>query len=292
MITTPLRQRFAQPVLRPLWLALALFGLTLVSSISHAASPKPPIRLATTTSTEQSGLLGWLLPKFTQETGYPVLVMAAGTGQSLKMGENGDADLVMTHAPTAEKKFVDAGFGIEPAALMHNDFVIVGPRQDPAGIGQLKDAAKGLQAIKEQGQTFISRGDESGTHLKEQTLWQAANVTPEFAGYKSIGQGMGPTLTMASELGGYTLTDRGTWLAYQSKLNLAVLLEGDKRLFNPYQVILVNPKRYPDLNSDGARALKNWLVSAHGQQLIGAFKVAGQALFVADAKPLPTAKSQ
>ncbi|WP_421216453.1 substrate-binding domain-containing protein [Aeromonas enteropelogenes] len=262
---------------------LSLCAALLLTTAAQAESPKPPVRLATTTSTEQSGLLGWLLPKFTAETGYPVQVMAAGTGQSLKMGENGDADLVMTHAPSAEKAFVDAGFGINPTPLMYNDFVIVGPVKDPAGLGQIKDAAKGLQAIKEKGQTFISRGDESGTHIKEKILWQAADVKPEFAGYKSIGQGMGPTLTMASELGAYTLTDRGTWLAYQSKLDLAVLLEGDKRLFNPYQVILVNPTRYPDLNTDGARALQNWLVSDHGQKLIGDFKVAGQALFVADA---------
>lgn len=262
---------------------LSLCAALLLTTAAQAESPKPPVRLATTTSTEQSGLLGWLLPKFTAETGYPVQVMAAGTGQSLKMGENGDADLVMTHAPSAEKAFVDADFGINPTPLMYNDFVIVGPVKDPAGLGQIKDAAKGLQAIKEKGQTFISRGDESGTHIKEKTLWQAADVKPEFAGYKSIGQGMGPTLTMASELGAYTLTDRGTWLAYQSKLDLAVLLEGDKRLFNPYQVILVNPARYPDLNTDGARALQNWLVSDHGQKLIGDFKVAGQALFVADA---------
>lgn len=260
-----------------------LMASLLMAGAAHADAAKAPVRLATTTSTEQSGLLGWLLPQFTQETGYPVQVMAAGTGQSLKMGENGDADLVMTHAPSAEQKFVDAGFGVEPMPLMYNDFVIVGPAKDPAGLAKLHDAALGLQAIKEKGQSFISRGDESGTHIKEQTLWQAADVKPEFAGYKSIGQGMGPTLTMASELGGYTLTDRGTWLAYQSKLDLAVLLEGDKRLFNPYQVILVNPKRYPDLNSEGARTLQHWLVSEHGQTLIGKFKVAGQALFVADA---------
>ncbi|MGX5833706.1 substrate-binding domain-containing protein [Aeromonas piscicola] len=278
MITGTVRQRLALALSTAL-----LLSLSLLSTASHAESAKAPIRLATTTSTEQSGLLGWLLPQFTKETGYPVQVMAAGTGQSLKMGENGDADLVMTHAPSAEKKFVDAGFGIEPVHLMYNDFVIVGPSQDPAGLGKLHDAAKALQAIKDKKQTFISRGDESGTHIKEKTLWQAADVKPEFAGYKSIGQGMGPTLTMASELGAYTLTDRGTWLAYQSKLDLAVLLGGDKRLFNPYQVILVNPKRYPDLNTEGARTLKNWLVSEHGQTLIGDFKVAGQALFVADA---------
>lgn len=278
MITGTVRKRLALALSTAL-----LLSLSLLSTASHAESAKAPIRLATTTSTEQSGLLGWLLPQFTRETGYPVQVMAAGTGQSLKMGENGDADLVMTHAPSAEKAFVDAGFGIDPVHLMYNDFVIVGPSQDPAGLGKLHDAAKALQAIKDKKQTFISRGDESGTHIKEKTLWQAADVKPEFAGYKSIGQGMGPTLTMASELGAYTLTDRGTWLAYQSKLDLAVLLEGDKRLFNPYQVILVNPKRYPDLNTEGARTLKNWLVSEHGQTLIGDFKVAGQALFVADA---------
>ncbi|MGL6052003.1 MAG: substrate-binding domain-containing protein, partial [Aeromonas salmonicida] len=165
MITGTVRKRLALALSTAL-----LLSLPLLSTASHAESAKAPIRLATTTSTEQSGLLGWLLPQFTKETGYPVQVMAAGTGQSLKMGENGDADLVMTHAPSAEKAFVDAGFGIDPVHLMYNDFVIVGPSQDPAGLGKLHDAAKALQAIKDKGQTFISRGDESGTHIKEKTL--------------------------------------------------------------------------------------------------------------------------
>lgn len=262
--------------------ALLLGGL-LLSQQALAEPANPLIRLATTTSTEQSGLLGWLLPQFTKETGYRVQVLAAGTGQSLKMGENGDVDLVMTHAPSSEQKFVEAGFGIEPRHLMYNDFVLVGPVGDPAGIKPLNDAAKALKALADKDAVFISRGDESGTHVKEKALWQAAGITPAFKGYKSIGQGMGPTLTMTSELGGYTLTDRGTWLAYEGKLKLALLLEGDKRLFNPYRVILVNPKRWPKLNTAGARVLSDWLVSEHGQQLINSFTVNGKPLFVADA---------
>lgn len=261
-----------------LWCLLSLFTFTV-----YANGPKTAIRLATTTSTEQSGLLNWLLPQFTQESGYPVLVMASGTGQSLKMGENGDADILMTHAPEAEQRFIDAGFGIEAAHLMYNDFVIVGPASDPAHVNKQGDAVNGFQAIARSDTLFISRGDESGTHIKERFLWKSAQLSPDFSGYRAIGQGMGPTLMMASELGAYTLSDRGTWLAYQGKLDLVILLEGDTRLFNPYSVIIVNPARYPDLNIEGARALKSWLVSAHGQQLIRDFNVAGQSLFIADA---------
>ncbi|ALP40082.1 tungsten ABC transporter substrate-binding protein [Aeromonas schubertii] len=264
-------------------LAALLLGTLLLGQLAQAEPVKPLIRLATTTSTEQSGLLGWLLPQFTKETGYQVQVLAAGTGQSLKMGENGDVDLVMTHAPSAEKKFVDGGFGIEPRHLMYNDFVLVGPKSDPAGIKGKQDAAQALKTLAGQDATFVSRGDESGTHIKEKSLWQAAGITPAFKGYKSIGQGMGPTLNMTSELGGYTLTDRGTWLAYEGKLKLTLLLEGDPRLFNPYQVILVNPERWPKLNTQGARVLSDWLVSRHGQALINRFSVNGKQLFVADA---------
>ncbi|AMG29686.1 tungsten ABC transporter substrate-binding protein [Grimontia hollisae] len=241
------------------------------------------IRLATTTSTYHSGLLDYLLPEFKKETGYDVQILAAGTGKALKMGENGDVDLVMTHAPNAEARFVENGFGVLPRRLMYNDFVLVGPASDPAKVKGTADVTEALKKIASANANFISRGDDSGTNKKELLLWEAAGQRPEFNAYKAIGQGMGPTLTMANEMQGYTLTDRGTWLAYQSKLDLNVLVEGDKRLFNPYQVIIVNPSRYPDMNYKGAKEFSDWLVNPKAQSLINAFKVNGEQLFVADA---------
>ncbi|WP_232313255.1 substrate-binding domain-containing protein [Enterovibrio coralii] len=260
----------------PFLLAIALT----FSAVSNAADV---VRLATTTSTYHSGLLSFLLPEFKKDTGYDVQVMAAGTGKALRMGENGDVDLVMTHAPNAEATFVQKGFGVMPRALMYNDFVLVGPTSDPAKVKGSKDIAEALKKVALADSEFVSRGDDSGTHKKELLLWKASGVEPTFSHYKAVGQGMGPTLTMANELLGYTLTDRGTWLAYQSKLDLDVLVEGDKRLFNPYQVILINPARYPDLNFKGAKALSDWLVADRAQALIDNFKVNGQQLFVADA---------
>lgn len=250
---------------------------------SFSANAADIVRLATTTSTYHSGLLDYLVPEFKKDTGNDVQILAAGTGKALKMGENGDVDVVMTHAPNAEAAFVEAGFGVLPRALMYNDFVLVGPIADPAQVKGGKDVAVALAAIAASNADFVSRGDDSGTHKKELLLWKAANTAPEFAAYKAVGQGMGPTLTMANELQGYTLTDRGTWLAYASKLDLAVLVEGDKRLFNPYQVILVNPSRYPDMNYEGAKAFSDWLVSPKAQAMINDFTVNGQQLFVADA---------
>lgn len=242
------------------------------------------IRLATTTSTYHSGLLDYLLPDFKKETGFDVQVLAAGTGKALKMGEQGDVDLVMTHAPKAEAAFVSQGFGILPRAFMYNDYVLVGSLTDPAHIKGQKDVLKALKMIANKNENFISRGDDSGTHKKERLLWQSIGQNPLFSGYKSVGQGMGPTLTMAHELQAYTLTDRGTWLAYQSNVELTVLLEGDARLFNPYQVILINPKRYPSLNHKGAKAFSDWLITPKTQALIDNFKVNGQQLFIADAR--------
>lgn len=255
--------------------------ISLLASFSVSAADI--VRLATTTSTYHSGLLDYLLPQFKQDAGYDVQVLAAGTGKALKMGENGDVDLVMTHAPNAEAAFVEKGFGVLPRGLMYNDFVLVGPAADPAKVKGNKDVAAALANIAKANAEFVSRGDDSGTHKKELLLWQAADMTPEFSAYKAVGQGMGPTLTMANELQGYTLTDRGTWLAYASKLDLEVLVEGDKRLFNPYQVILVNPSRYADANYQGAKAFSDWLVSPKAQAMINDFKVNGQQLFVADA---------
>ncbi|PSV31219.1 substrate-binding domain-containing protein [Photobacterium sp. GB-72] len=256
------------------------------ASLSHAATDNKEnktIRLATTTSTYHSGLLDYLLPAFKKDTGYTVEVLAAGTGKALRMGENGDVDLVMTHAPKAEAKFVDGGFGILPRKLMHNDFVLVGPKADPAKIKGDKDVANALVNIAETEAVFVSRGDDSGTNKKELNLWAQTKMEPNFGGYKAVGQGMGPTLNMASELQAYTLTDRGTWLAYQNKLHLEIMVQGDKRLFNPYQVILVNPSRYPDINYQGAKTFSDWLVNAKAQTMINSYQRHGEQLFVADA---------
>ncbi|MGR5175234.1 substrate-binding domain-containing protein [Vibrio parahaemolyticus] len=271
------------------------FPRLMISAISFAAlsvsayaesvdTDQSRVRLATTTSTYHSGLLDYLLPEFTAETGYQVDIIAAGTGKSLKMGENGDVDVVMTHAPKAEANFVDAGYGIEPRSVMYNDFVIVGPKTDPAQVHDQKTINQVFANIAKTNAIFVSRGDDSGTHKKELHIWTQTRIEPDFGGYRSVGQGMGPTLNMTSEMQGYTMTDRGTWLAYQAKLDLEVLYEGDKQLFNPYQVIVVNPKRYPTLNTKGARALSDWLVSEKGQSMINSYRKMGEQLFVADAK--------
>ncbi|WP_394241570.1 substrate-binding domain-containing protein [Vibrio astriarenae] len=265
-------------------ISLLFASLVLFNSTTATADELPSVRLATTTSTYHSGLLDHLLPEFEKDTGYQVDVIAAGTGKALKMGENGDVDILMTHAPQAEQDFVDAGFGIEPKPLMYNDFILVGPESDPAKVHSLTDVAQAFAQIADQNAVFISRGDDSGTHKKELNLWKSSHLEPEFAGYRSVGQGMGPTLNMSSEMQAYTLTDRGTWLAYQNNLDLIVILEGDERLFNPYQVILVNPERYTGLNEKGAKAFSDWLVNSRGQELINSFRLNGQQLFVANAQ--------
>ncbi|MCL9776764.1 substrate-binding domain-containing protein [Vibrio methylphosphonaticus] len=264
--------------------ALSVAALSVSAYAETLQSELPHVRLATTTSTYHSGLLDYLLPEFTKETGYQVDIIAAGTGKSLRMGENGDVDLVMTHAPKAEAAFVKAGYGIEPHKVMYNDFVIVGPEKDPANVHDQKSIDQVFDSIAKTNAIFISRGDDSGTHKKELLIWQQTKIEPNFAGYRSVGQGMGPTLNMASEMQGYTMTDRGTWLAYQAKLDLAVLFEGDKQLFNPYQVILVNPARFPTLNTAGAKALSQWLVSDKGQTMINSYRKMGEQLFVANAE--------
>ncbi|MCW8335821.1 substrate-binding domain-containing protein [Vibrio sp. SCSIO 43135] len=262
---------------------LAAATLAFVSFTASSSEESQHVRLATTTSTYHSGLLDYLLPKFEQDTGYKVDVIAAGTGKSLKMGENGDVDLVMTHAPKAEATFVDKGYGVLPRKLMYNDFVIVGPQSDPAKVSNSQDVAEVFKNIANANVTFVSRGDDSGTHKKEKGIWEQSKIEPNFGGYRSVGQGMGPTLNMASEMQGYTITDRGTWLAYNNKLDLSVLFQGDKKLFNPYQVILVNPERYPSINYQGAKVFSDWLVNPRGQELINQFKLNGKQLFVANA---------
>ncbi|MCI0508733.1 tungstate transport system substrate-binding protein [Chromohalobacter marismortui] len=262
----------------PLLAALALTFL-----LASGAQAADIVRLATTTSTYNSGLLDYLLPKFEQDHPYQVQVIPVGTGKALRLGRDGDVDVVLTHAPGAEKAFVDAGYGVEPHGVMYNDFVIVGPADDPAGIEGGDDATRAFATLADEGATFISRGDDSGTEKKENHLWQDAGTTPDFEGYRSAGQGMGAVLNMASELQGYTLTDRGTWLAMKDKLDLEIMVEGDKALFNPYQVILVNPERHEGLNTQGARALAEWLISDEGQDLIDAFRLNDKVLFHASA---------
>lgn len=263
------------------WL-MGLVTVTLVSLASSAFAVES-IRLATTTSTYNSGLLDHLLGEFAKYQDIEVQVIAVGTGKALRMGQNGDVDLVMTHAPQAEADFVAAGYGVEPMAVMYNDFIIVGPQHDPAQLHQYSEVGQGMQAIADAKQRFLSRGDDSGTHKKELQLWAAIAAEPGFRGYMEAGRGMGHTLQMTSELQGYTLTDRGTWLAMKDKLDLKIVLQADPRLLNPYQVILVNPERHPHVKAESARTFMAWLVSEVGQQTIGAFRINGEILFVPSA---------
>jgi tungstate transport system substrate-binding protein len=244
------------------------------------------IRLATTTSTDNSGLLSYLLPAFENKTGYRVHVIAVGTGKALRMGRDGDADVLLVHAPEAEKEFVESGYGENRHYVMYNDFVLVGPASVNAAVQIDNDISKALRQIAESKSTFISRGDNSGTHKKELSLWKAAGIKPEGKWYREVGQGMGKVLQMASELDAYTLTDRGTWLAYMDKSPLKILSQGDPKLFNPYHIIAVNPKRYPDINYQGANALISWITSTSGQSLIGRFSINDTLLF----KPSANAK--
>ena len=237
------------------------------------------IRLATTTSTDNSGLLAYLLPKFESKTGYKVHVIAVGTGKALRMGRDGDADVLLVHAPEAETEFVKAGYGERRNSVMYNDFVLVGPASNPANIKIDRGINEALHQIADHKSVFISRGDNSGTHKKELGLWQAEEVNPQEKWYREVGQGMGKVLQMAAELDAYTLTDRGTWLAYQDKSPLKILNEGDPKLYNPYHIIAVNPQRFPSLNHQGANALISWITSTAGQSLIGEFTLNNTQLF-------------
>ncbi|MCP4009183.1 MAG: solute-binding protein [Proteobacteria bacterium] len=259
--------------------SIGLVTLVLVFIACTQQAQNKVVILATTTSTENSGLLEYLLPKFQADSGLEVRVIAVGTGKALRMGEEGDVDLVMVHAKPAEEKFVAAGFGVERVELMYNDFVLVGPENDPAGLNKMSSIDEVMVALAQTGSAFLSRGDDSGTHKKELRLWKRAGVAPNKVTYRELGQGMGKTLQMANELQAYTMIDRGTWLAYDGKVDLSILFQGVPPLFNQYSVMLVNPERYPDLNTGAAQKLINWLVSEKGQSLIGAYKVKGKALF-------------
>ncbi len=260
---------------------LCLLGLLL----SSPASAGERIRLATTTSTDNSGLLAALLPPFEEKYGVRVDVIAVGTGRALKLGENGDVDVVLVHAREAEDEFIEKGFGINRRDVMHNDFVLVGPESDPARIRQAPSASGALTTIAEAEAPFISRGDDSGTHKKELTLWQAAEIRPEGDWYVEAGQGMAAALHMADEKRAYTLVDRGTWIAFAHKLELTALFEGDPDMFNPYGIIAVNPSLHPHVNHTGAMRLITWITSPEGQKAIGSYKMKGERLFTPASVP-------
>jgi tungstate transport system substrate-binding protein len=263
---------------------LALAALLAVAALAQAPAQDRHIVVASTTSTEQSGLFGYLLPLFTKKTGIEVRVVAQGTGQALQTGMRGDADLVLVHDPQSERKFVEEGFGVKRHPVMYNDFVLVGPAEDPAGVKGMKDAAAALSKIAATGALFAARGDDSGTHKAELRLWAAAGSDPKGQSwYRETGSGMGPTLNTAAGLGAYALTDRATWIAFANKQDLALLVEGDRRLFNQYAAILVNPEKHPHVKAEWAQAFIDWLVSPEGQEAIAGFKIGGQQLFFPNA---------
>jgi tungstate transport system substrate-binding protein len=265
--------------IRRLILSLAL---PLCALGAHA---EESIVLASTTSTDQSGLFGFLLPKFEAKTGIKVKVVALGTGQALDTGRRGDADVLLVHDRPAEDKFVAEGFGVERRDVMYNDFIVVGPKADPAKLKQTKDVVDGFKRLAAGSTPFVSRGDKSGTNAAELRFWKDAGIDPKaWSGYKEAGSGMGPTLNMSAALGAYTLADRGTWLSFKNRQDLEIVLEGDKRLFNPYGVMLVNPAKYPHVKKEAGMKFVDWITSADGQQTIADYKINGEQLFFPSAK--------
>ena len=264
----------------------ALFGLALgcVAALPALAQQRS-ITVASTTSTEQSGLFGHLLPRFTEKTGIKVMVVALGTGQALDVGRRGDADVVFVHDKDAEERFFAEGFATRRQDVMYNDFVVAGPKADPAKAAG-KDVLEGLRGIANAKAPFISRGDRSGTHAAELRYWKDAGVDLAVVKgdwYKEIGQGMGPALNTASAQNAYVLTDRGTWLSFKNRGDLAILVEGDQRLFNQYGVMLVNPAKHPHVKAADGQAFIDWLVSAEGQKAIADYKIGGEQLFFPNA---------
>jgi len=263
-----------------------LFCMAILSIVSGAAGAQS-ITLASTTSTEQSGLFAYLLPLFKQASGVDVKVVAVGTGQALDIARRGDADALLVHDQAAEEKFVADGFGLRRHAVMYNDFVLIGPKSDPAGIGGGKDIVVALKKILQSRAAFASRGDNSGTHFAELQLWKAAGIDiakQKGPWYRDTGSGMGPTLNTASGMNAYALTDRGTWLSFKNRGNLVISVEGDKRLFNQYGVILVSPAKHPHVKKDLGQAFIDWIVSREGQDAIAAYKINGEQLFFPNAE--------
>jgi tungstate transport system substrate-binding protein len=262
--------------MRNLEAALAILLLALAALPARA---EDRLRMSTTTSTENSGLLAVLLPPFEKKFGCKVDVVAVGTGKALKLGEAGDVDVVFVHARTLEDKFVASGFGVNRRDVMYNDFVVVGPPDDPAGVGKTQRAPEAFRAISSKGSPFISRGDESGTHQKEKEIWASAGIVPRGAWYVEAGQGMGEVLTMATEKRGYTLSDRGTYIAFRKKTDLVVLRQGDNNLWNPYGIIAVSPKRHPHVKYDLSLKFIDFVTGPEGRALIAGFKIDGEPLF-------------
>ena len=262
---------------------LLAVALTLGSSVAQAQAQAPSIVMASTTSTEQSGLFSHLLPAFKQATGIDIKVVALGTGQALDTGRRGDADVLFVHDQVAEEKFVAEGFGVKRLPVMYNDFVLVGPANDPAKT-RGKDIVSALQKVANSPAGFVSRGDKSGTHAAELRFWKQAGVDNKGAGYKECGCGMGPALNIASSTGAYAMTDRGTWLNFKNRQDLQVLVEGDKSLFNQYGVMVVNPAKHPHVKADLAQKFVDWIISTAGQNAISAYKIGGEQLFFPNAR--------
>ena len=272
---------FDAGALRRVWSAVML-GLCLALS-QAVARAQTTLVMASTTSTEQSGLFGHLLPAFKAASGLDVKVVALGTGQALDMGRRGDADVLFVHDPVAEEKLVADGFGLQRWPVMYNDFVLIGPGNDPAQV-RGKDIAQALQKVAQSQAAFVSRGDKSGTHAAELRYWAMAGTSHMGAGYKACGCGMGPALNMAASMGAYVLADRGTWLSFKNRADLAVLVQGDERLFNPYGVIAVNPAKHPHVKVKEAQRFIDWVTSPAGQAHIAAYKIGGEQLFFPSAK--------
>jgi tungstate transport system substrate-binding protein len=287
-----LKQRIPFTIITVLFvLAFSLVACATAATQAPALTEAPAgpttkeLILATTTSTQDSGLLDVLVPAFEKQSGYTVKTLAVGTGQALKMGEEGNADVLLVHAPASEKTYMDGGFGAERFLVMHNDFIIVGPTADPAGINGMTSALEALKKIAATAAPFVSRGDDSGTHKAELALWKKAEITPEGSWYIETGQGMGATLKVAGEKTAYTLTDRATYLATKEGLGLDILVEGDNALLNVYHVITVNPAKWPKVNNEGAKAFAQFLISPETQKMIGEFGADkyGEPLFFPDA---------
>lgn len=267
-------------------LAAALGLATLLPATAQEAKPTASIVVASTTSTQDSGLFGHLLPIFTKKTGIEVKVVAQGTGQALDTGRRGDADVVFVHAKPAEEKFLSEGFSKARKPVMYNDFVLIGPKSDPAGVAGGKDIAAALTAIETKKVPFVSRGDKSGTHMAELALWKTAGIDlAKVRGdwYREIGQGMGAALNTASAMNGYVLADRGTWLNFKNRGDLTIVVEGDKRLFNQYGVMIVNPDKFPNVKLEEAETFVNWLTGPEGQKAIADYKIGGEQLFFPNA---------
>jgi tungstate transport system substrate-binding protein len=267
-------------------LAIAFAACAILAAPLHAQDKS--IVVASTTSTEQSGLFGHILPLFTKKPGIAVKVVALGTGQALDVGRRGDADVVFVHDRVAEDKFVAEGHGVDRRDVMYNDFVLVGPKSDPAKVAGTKDIAAALKAVAAAKAPFVSRADKSGTHAAELRYFKIAGVDPVAEGkgtwYRETGSGMGPALNTASSMNAYILADRGTWLSFRNRGELGIVVEGDKRMFNPYGVILVNPAKHPHVKQAEGRAFMDWLVSPEGQAAIASYRVGGEPLFFPDAK--------